>query len=150
LARFAYQEINMLAEVRKSETRFATTYAWLIWQCPRLSGGVLIAAGVYQLTPLKTACLARCRSPVQFLAANWRTGAKGAFRMGIKHGAFCLGCCLFLMLLLFVGGVMNIAWIAGLTVYVALEKLTKWGTQFARATAFGLIGLCLALLSAGP
>jgi predicted metal-binding membrane protein len=71
----------MLAEVRKSETRFATTYAWLIWQCPRLSGGVLIAAGVYQLTPLKTACLARCRSPVPFLAANWRTGAKGAFRM---------------------------------------------------------------------
>jgi predicted metal-binding membrane protein len=116
----------------------------------RLSGGILIAAGVYQLTPLKTACLARCRSPVQFLAANWRNGATGAFRMGIEHGAFCLGCCLFLMLLLFVGGVMNMVWIAGLTAYVALEKLTKWGTHFARVTAFGLIGLGLVLLSSRP
>ena len=70
----------------------------------------------------------------------------GAFRMGIEHGAFCLGCCLFLMLLLFVGGVMNIVWIAGLTGYVALEKLAKWGTQFTRITAFVLIGLGLILL----
>ncbi len=116
----------------------------------RLSGGILIAAGVYQLTPLKTACLSRCRSPVQFFAANWRNGAMGAFRMGIKHGGFCLGCCLFLMLLLFVGGVMNMVWIAGLTAYVAVEKLTKWGIYFARVTAFGLIGLGLVLLSPGP
>jgi predicted metal-binding membrane protein len=112
----------------------------------RLSGGVLIAAGVYQLTPFKAACLGRCRNPVQFLAAKWQKGAMGAFRMGIEHGAFCLGCCLFLMLLLFVGGVMNIVWIAGLTGYVALEKLAKWGTQFTRITAFVLIGLGLILL----
>jgi predicted metal-binding membrane protein len=111
-----------------------------------LSGGILIAAGVYQLTPLKTACLAHCRNPVQFLAENWRNGAMGAFCMGIVHGTFCLGCCLFLMLLLFVGGVMNIVWIAGLTVYVSLEKLTTWGMKFARAAAYGLVGLGVVLL----
>ena len=80
------------------------------------------------------------------MAVNWRKGAMGAFRMGIEHGAFCLGCCLFLMLLLFVGGVMNIVWIAGLAIYVALEKLTKWGRLFARAAAYGLIGVGLALI----
>src|SRR5262249_11547353 len=113
----------------------------------RLSGAVLIAAGVYQLTPLKTACLARCRNPAQFLTQKWQKGVIGAFRMGVEHGAFCLGCCLFLMLLLFVGGVMNVVWIAGLTAYVALEKLTKWGPQFARITAVGLVGLGLGLLA---
>jgi predicted metal-binding membrane protein len=113
----------------------------------RLSAAVLIAAGAYQLTPIKTACLARCRNPAQFLAQKWRKGMIGAFRMGVAHGAFCLGCCLFLMLLLFVGGVMNVVWIAGLTAYVALEKLTRWGPLFARVTAVGLVGLGLGLLA---
>ena len=78
-----------------------------------LSGPLLIAAGLYQLTPLKRACLTHCRSPASFLAAHWRKGVAGAWRMGLAHGLYCLGCCAVLMGLLFVGGVMNLIWIAG-------------------------------------
>jgi predicted metal-binding membrane protein len=148
-----YLAIWLVFSIAASLIQWALVYAgsvseMMMWSTNvRLSGGVLIAAGIYQLTPLKTACLTRCRNPVQFLAAKWQKGAMGALRMGIEHGTFCLGCCFFLMLLLFVGGVMNVVWIAGLTVYVALEKLTKWGPQFARAAAFGLIGLGLGLFA---
>ena len=76
---------------------------------------LLIAAGIWQITPLKHACLKHCRSPVGFLSAHWRPGRTGAFRMGLVHGAFCLGCCWFLMALLFYGGVMNLFWIIGLS-----------------------------------
>ncbi|MFQ5786306.1 MAG: DUF2182 domain-containing protein, partial [Alphaproteobacteria bacterium] len=86
-------------------------------------GGVLLmAAGVYQLTPLKHACLRHCRSPLHFLSHHWRKGRSGALRMGLEHGAFCLGCCWVLMGLLFVGGVMNLYWIVGLALFVLLEK----------------------------
>ena len=81
-----------------------------------LSAGVLIAAGLYQLSPLKHACLAHCRAPAAFLARHWRPGASGALRLGVMHGAYCVGCCWVLMVLLFVGGVMNLVWIAGLAV----------------------------------
>src|SRR5207245_1832001 len=87
-----------------------------------LSGAVLIAAGLYQLSPLKNVCLAQCRAPASFLARNWRPYASGAFRLGSKHGAYCVGCCWMLMLLLFVGGVMNLVWIAALTTLVLIEK----------------------------
>ena len=104
-----------------------------------LSGALLIAAGVYQWTPLKQACLRRCRSPLEFVMTQWREGMRGAFTMGLKHGAYCLGCCWLLMLLLFVGGVMNFAWIAGLALFVLIEKLAPAGHWIGRAAGAGLI-----------
>lgn len=105
-----------------------------------LAGGmVLIAAGVFQFTPLKAACLTQCRAPVRFLTERRRPGASGAFHMGIEHGAYCLGCCWFLMALLFVGGIMNLYWIVGLAAFVAIEKLAPWGDRFARIAGAGLI-----------
>jgi predicted metal-binding membrane protein len=111
-----------------------------------LSGGLLIAAGLYQLTPLKTACLRHCRGGAAFLAAHWRKGVLGAWRMGVAHGAYCVGCCAVLMLLLFVGGVMNMVWIAGLTLFVAVEKLAPFGTAAAKAMAVALIAAGTALV----
>lgn len=92
-----------------------------------LAGALLVAAGIYQWTPLKQACLRNCRSPLSFVLAYWRNGRTGAFAMGLRHGVFCVGCCWMLMLLLFVGGVMNFAWIAALAVFVLVEKLAPAG-----------------------
>ncbi|WP_372618992.1 DUF2182 domain-containing protein [Falsiroseomonas sp.] len=101
---------------------------------------LFIAAGIYQFTPLKRACLRHCRSPLEFLAAHWRGGASGAFAMGVRHGAYCLGCCWAMMLLLFVGGVMNLAWIAGLALLVLAEKLMPAGQVVSWVLGAGLIG----------
>ncbi len=87
-----------------------------------LTAGLLVLAGLYQLTPLKQACLRHCRTPLGFLMAEWREGVRGALVMGLRHGLYCAGCCWALMLLLFVAGVMNPVWIVVLTVVVALEK----------------------------
>lgn len=106
---------------------------------PLAAGGLLLAVGLYQLTPLKHACLARCRSPLGFLLSQWRDGRAGAFRLGILHGAWCLGCCSFLMLLLFVGGVMNLVWAAALGLAVMAEKLMPRGEQLARGMGAVLI-----------
>ncbi len=111
-----------------------------------LSGGVLVAAGIYQLTPLKAACLAHCRSPAEFLARHFRPGPRGALRMGLIHGAYCLGCCWAVMLLLFVGGVMNLAWIALLTVLVAAEKLAPGGRVIGIAGGAAMLAWGAALL----
>ncbi len=92
-----------------------------------LSAAVLFAAGLYQLSPLKRACLNFCRAPASFLARHWRPGAVGALRLGALHGVYCVGCCWLLMTLLFVGGVMNLAWIAALTLLVLAEKLAPTG-----------------------
>jgi predicted metal-binding membrane protein len=100
-----------------------------------LASGLLILAGVYQLTPFKDACLDACRSPLGLLQARWREGVAGAFRMGVSHGLYCLGCCWAMMLLLFAGGVMNLSVILALTVWVAIEKLAPFGRQSARVTA---------------
>jgi predicted metal-binding membrane protein len=100
---------------------------------------LLMIAGVYQMTPLKHACLRTCQSPLGFLMSRWRPGAGGAFRMGIEHGALCVGCCWALMLLLFAGGIMNLAVIAALTVLVAFEKLTRFGAHGARISGVLLI-----------
>jgi predicted metal-binding membrane protein len=90
----------------------------------RLLGGLLfLAAGLYQFTPVKLACLRSCRSPLDFVLNHWRAGPGGALRMGMAHGLYCLGCCWILMLLLFVGGVMNLLWVAGLAAVVLIEKL---------------------------
>ena len=105
-----------------------------------LGGGLFLAAGIYQLTPLKHVCLRHCRSPLQFILHRWRHGRVGAFRMGAEHGAYCLGCCWFLMGLLFVLGVMNIAWIAGLAALVMAEKVFPRGAWLARTGGAGMIG----------
>ena len=94
-----------------------------------LGGALLILAGIYQLTPFKRSCLQSCRSPAGFIARHWQPGAAGALRLGIAHGIFCLGCCWALMLLLFVGGVMNLWVIAALTFFVLLEKVAPLGVQ---------------------
>ncbi|HZP09447.1 DUF2182 domain-containing protein [Methyloceanibacter sp.] len=111
-----------------------------------LSGALLIAAGLYQLTPLKSACLNHCRGPAAFIAAHWRPGVLGAFRMGLAHGAYCVGCCAALMLLLFAGGIMNLVWIAGLALIVGFEKLAPFGAVAAKAIAVVLIGAGAALI----
>jgi predicted metal-binding membrane protein len=107
---------------------------------------LLLVAGIYQLTPLKLACLRACQSPFGFLMSHWRTGAAGAFKMGFEHGVVCVGCCWALMLLLFAGGVMNLTVIAALTALVAVEKLTPFGTQGARIAGVLLIAAGLWML----
>jgi predicted metal-binding membrane protein len=110
----------------------------------RRAAAVLLAlAGIYQWTPLKRACLTTCQSPMSFLARRWRSGSLGAFRMGAEHGVYCVGCCWALMLLLFAGGVMNLAAIAALTVFVAFEKLVPLGAWSARASGALLVGLAV-------
>ena len=98
------------------------------------SAVVLALAGIYQLTPLKRVCLNACRSPLAFLMHSWHAGMAGAFRMGVDHGLHCVGCCWALMLLLFVGGVMNLTAIVALTAFVALEKLVPAGAAAARVS----------------
>ncbi|NMG77310.1 DUF2182 domain-containing protein [Aromatoleum diolicum] len=103
-------------------------------------GGVLLlAAGIYQLTPIKHACLRHCRSPLAFLGTHWRRGARGALRMGLMHGGFCVGCCWFLMGLMFFGGVMNLYWIAGLALFVLCEKTIPAGHWLGYATGVVLL-----------
>jgi len=106
---------------------------------PVLSASLLAAAGVYQLTPLKHACLSRCRSPLALLMNEWREGHRGAFVMGARQGAYCTGCCWLLMALLFVFGVMNIVWIAALTMFVLVEKLLRLPRWFGPATGAVLL-----------
>lgn len=92
-----------------------------------LSGATLVVTGLYQLSPLKNTCLSHCRAPAQFLSRHWRPGSRGAFRLGLLHGGYCIGCCWMLMALLFVGGVMNLAWIAALSLLVLAEKVLAAG-----------------------
>lgn len=106
-----------------------------------VAGGFLVLAGAYQMTPFKSACLKQCQSPAQFLTQHHRPGLGGAFVMGGHHGLFCLGCCWALMLLLFVGGVMNLWWIAGLAIFVALEKISvsrHWVSMISGAALVGM------------
>jgi predicted metal-binding membrane protein len=116
---------------------------------PWLGGGLLILAGLYQWTPLKNACLVHCRSPITFLAHHWRPGRAGAFRMGLHHGLYCVGCCWVLMALLFVFGVMNLLWIAALAIFVLLEKVLPRGDLFGRASAVLLAGAGILVMLAG-
>ena len=116
---------------------------------PQVAGVVLIGAGVYQLTPFKDACLTHCRSPIGFLADHWREGGAGATAMGLHHGLYCVGCCWMLMALLFVLGVMNLAWIAVLTVFVLLEKAVPRGRLVSRVSGGALLGWGAWLLAGG-
>jgi len=115
----------------------------------RLGGLLFLAAGLYQLTPLKQACLHVCRSPFDFVVNRWRDGAGGALRMGFSHGLYCLGCCWILMALLFVGGVMNLLWVAALAAVVLVEKLFPLGDWMARIGGVLLAALGVWLLALG-
>ena len=106
---------------------------------PWLGGSILIAAGLYQWTPLKSACLRQCRSPLAFIAQYWQPGMPGALQLGLRHGLYCVGCCWALMLLLFVGGVMSLLWIGGITAFVLLEKLAPYGARQGRLSGLALV-----------
>jgi len=114
-----------------------------------LAGAILLVAGVYQFTPLKRVCLAHCRSPLAFITVHWRSGARGAFIMGLRHGVYCVGCCWPLMLLLFVVGVMNLVWIAALAVFVLGEKLLRRGEWVGRIGGAVFLAWGVRLLLAG-
>lgn len=113
--------------------------AMMVPTLPWLGAVILFAAGLWQVTPIKQACLNQCRSPVAFLTNHWHPGGAGAFRMGLVHGFYCLGCCWFLMALLFFGGVMNLWWIGGLAAYVLAEKLLPFGHWLGCAFGVALI-----------
>lgn len=120
--------------------RAGLIYEMMLWsRSAALSATLLALAGIYQLTPLKRLCLARCRGPASFLARHWRPDAFGAFRMGLEHGAWCVSCCWVVMLLLFVGGVMNVVWIALLAILILMEKLAPFGTWVSRVSGVALL-----------
>ena len=115
---------------------------------PILGGALLAAAGLYQASPLKETCIRHCRAPIVFVTHYWRAGIAGAFRMGLRHGAYCIGCCWILMGLLFVVGVMNLVWVAAISAFVLLEKVTALGSMPGRwVSGVGLVlaGLLVAL-----
>jgi len=107
---------------------------------PFLAGTLLFVAGVFQWTPWKHTCLKHCQSPLQFLLVDWREGPRGALAMGVRHGAFCAGCCWMLMALLFVAGVMNMLWVAAITLLVLLEKVAPQGWRLRHGVGALLIG----------
>lgn len=102
-------------------------------------GAILVVAGAYQWLPLKNTCLIHCRSPLAFIATEWREGARGAFTMGVRHGLYCVGCCWALMLLLFAAGIMNLIWVAAIALFVLLEKIAPRGVLLGRAAGALLI-----------
>jgi predicted metal-binding membrane protein len=111
-----------------------------------LGGVLLVAAGIFQWTPLKYACLTHCRSPLSFLMTDWREGTRGALVMGLKHGSYCTGCCWFLMALLFVAGVMNLLWVATITAFVLIEKTVPRGDLVGRIAGVILVVAGFAML----
>lgn len=113
---------------------------------PVLGGLLLVAAGVFQFTPLKRSCLTHCRSPLGFLASEWRGGRWGTLVMGLKHGAYCVGCCWVLMGLLLVAGVMNLLWVAAIAAFVLVEKAAPGGQMLARVAGAALIVAGIAML----
>jgi predicted metal-binding membrane protein len=119
--------------------RAALLSPMMVSNSPALGGALLVGAGIYQLTPFKDACLEHCRSPAHFISGHWRPGTPGALRMGIEHGAYCLGCCWVLMGLLFFGGVMNLLWIAAITLFVLLEKVVPFGAGGGRWAGVGMV-----------
>lgn len=114
---------------------------------PLFAGGLLVAAGVFQWTPLKRACLAACRSPLSFLMIGWREGRGGAFVMGLRHGLYCLGCCWALMALLFVAGVMNLLWVASIAVAILVEKVVPRGDLVGRLAGVVLVAAGVLLVA---
>jgi predicted metal-binding membrane protein len=134
-----YLAVWLLFSIAVAITQRALTGSSMALQGNSAQALVLIGAGAYQLSPMKSACVSQCRSPGQFISRNWRPGWTGALRLGLIHGAFCVGCCWMLMALLFVGGVMNILWVVGLTVLVAGEKLLPNGRSAQQVSGIALI-----------
>jgi predicted metal-binding membrane protein len=127
--------------------RLAGESAWAVDNVPRLAGALLVAAGAYQLTPLKRRCLTRCRTPFSFMLGYWRDGRWGAVRMGLRHGLFCLGCCWVLFLVLLPLGVMNVAAMVAVAALVLAEKVLPAGERVAVAAAVALVGYGLLALA---
>jgi predicted metal-binding membrane protein len=120
--------------------RLALLSPMMVSASPILGGALLAAAGLYQLSSLKDVCVRHCRSPIVFVTQYWRPGIAGGFRMGLRHGAYCIGCCSVLMGLLFVVGVMNLVWIAAISAFVMLEKVTGVGSVLGRRlSGLGLV-----------
>ena len=114
---------------------------WLAWHRagPYVAGGAIAAAGLYELTPLKTVCLRHCRSPMHFVLGGWRSGARGAVRMGAEHGLFCVGCCWGLMIVLFALGVMSLTWMVAIAAIVFAQKILPAGERLTRLIAVGFV-----------
>lgn len=125
VAQWLLESVGLLSSMMNSRSNY-------------LTAGLLLAAGIWQFSPIKQACLLHCRSPVEFITRQRRPGNRGALLMGFHHGTYCLGCCWFLMTLLFVGGVMNLYWIAGLALFVLVEKLFAKGVWFGHVAGAGL------------
>lgn len=119
--------------------RLAGGSMWLMENGPRLGGALLIAAGIYQVSPLKRVCLSKCRTPFQFIMTSWHDGYGGAFRMGLEHGAYCLGCCWLLFVILFPLGIMNVAVMALLTALIFAEKALPIGRQMSLLAGIALV-----------
>jgi len=124
----------------------ADRWMWLMDNAARIGGGVIVLAGLYQLSPLKNTCLSKCRTPVSFILHSWRDGYGGSFRMGLEHGIYCLGCCWLLFAILFPLGMMNVAVLAGITALIFAEKSTAWGRQVATLAAAALIAYGLVVV----
>lgn len=126
---------------------------WLMTNTPRIGGGVLVLAGLYQFTPLKRSCLAKCRTPLDFILSSWHDGYTGSFRMGLEHGIYCLGCCWLLFVLFFPLGMMNLAALVSVTLLIFAEKSLPVGQRIGRWAALALIAygaLVVALSGALP
>jgi len=126
LLQFALERMALLSPMMETTSR-------------ALAGAILVAAGAYQWSGLKQSCLRHCRSPLEYILTRWREGRAGAIRMGLEHGAYCVGCCWMLMLLLFVGGLMNLAWIAALSAFVLVEKLAPAGHWVGRIAGVAVV-----------
>ena len=119
--------------------QLAEQWAWLMNNAARLGGGVLVVAGLYQLSPLKRACLSKCQTPLGFILDSWREGYIGSFRMGLEHGVYCLGCCWLLFVILFPLGVMNVGAMVAITLLIFAEKSLPIGREVATVAAGGLV-----------
>jgi predicted metal-binding membrane protein len=143
----AWVGFSILATLAQWRLHSAALLSPIMVTTSSIFGGLLlVAAGVFQFTPLKRACLVRCRSPLSFLMSDWRDGQWGTFVMGLKHGAYCVGCCWMLMALLFVAGVMNLLWVAAIAVFILVEKVAPRGNLIGRIAGAALIVAGIALI----
>ena len=127
--------------------RLATDHGWVMDEWQRIGGGLLVAAGLYQLTPLKEVCLRKCRTPIAFIMTSWRDGKRGAVEMGLLHGGYCLGCCWLLFVILLPLGVMNVAAMVVIALLVFGEKCLPSGNRLARAAAIVLVAYGLLVIA---
>jgi predicted metal-binding membrane protein len=141
----AFSAVATLAEWRLHQAALLSSA--MATTSPALNGGLLIAAGIFQWTTPKRACLKGCRSPLSFLMSEWREGTAGAFVMGLRHGVYCVGCCWVLMALLFVAGVMNLFWVAVIALFVMAEKILAKGELLGHIAGIGLMIAGAALMA---